>query len=203
MENQNEFLGRINHKNIKNTIDSQRICTEKYATVDLLKFDSQILIKYIGKEILTGNEEWYFCNEKKTYYYSQFNKINVDNNSSQMLCNYFTFSNDATPEWGKFCNGKNQEIHFNFDNGEKGILYFKKWLKEKYNSAMPVEIYYVLQYPDIFCKRFYYNSNPRFKGANYSVKPQNGGLTPILSFKEEIDIENDNNIYVRNSRTDK
>ena len=130
MEDIKVFMGKLNHNNLKSYKDSENFCTEENATGDSLNMETQDLKKYIGKEILTGNEEWFYSEEKKTYYYNQFNKIQVDNNSAKMMCNYFSFSINDKPEWGKFCNGINQEIHFNFDNGEKGVENFKNWLKE-------------------------------------------------------------------------
>lgn len=198
MEDINIFIGKLGHDSLKNHHDSESFCTDRSATIDSLNMETQVLSKYIGKEILTGDEEWFYSEIKKTYYYNQFNKIIVSNNSAKMMCNYFSFSNDDNPKWGQFCNGLNQEIHFNFDNGEKGIENFRKWLKEKYNSSMPVEVYYVMQYPEIICKRFYYNSNPRFKGTKISAKSNSGNLDPIVSVKKEIDLENNSSIYLKN-----
>lgn len=201
MEDVNIFMGKIEHDNLKDYYDSENFCTDRNATADFLNMESQILFKYIGKEILTGDEEWFYSKDKKTYFYNQFNKIKVNNNSAKMMCNYFSFSNDDNPEWGKFCNGVNQEIHFNFDNGEKGVENFRKWLKEKYTSTMPVEVYYVMQYPEILCRRFYYNSNPRFKGENVSAKSNSGNLDPIVRVKKEIELEDNRSIYLKNRST--
>ena len=197
MEDINIFMGKLKHDNIIDCADSENFCTEDFETVDYLNMDTQDLIKYIGKEILTGEEDWFYCDAKKTYFYNQFNKIIVDNNSAKMMSNYFSFSNDDNPKYGMFCNGHNQEIHFNFDNGKKGLNNFKKWLKEKYNSPMPVEIYYVMQYPEIINRRFYYESNPRFKGVHVTAKSNSGNLDPTISIKKGMDLENNDNIYLR------
>ena len=198
MEDMSMFMGRLKHENIKSYLDSERFCTECNETVDSLNLEKQELKKYIGKEILTGNEEWHYCNENKTYYYNQFNKLIVDNNSARMMSNYFTFVNDLKTKIGTFSNGVKQEIHFNYDNGEKGVDNFKNWLKEKYYSGKPVEVYYVLQYPVIINRRFYYNSNPRIDIKYISTKASNGNLSPIINVKSEIDVENNDNIYKKN-----
>ena len=194
MEDLNIFMGNMEHDNLKDYYDSENFCTDRNATVDFLNMESQILLKYVGKEILTGDEEWLYSKDKKTYFYNQFNKIKVNNNSAKMMCNYFSFSNDDNPERGQFCNGINQEIQFNIDKVEN----FKNWLREKYNSTMPVEVYYVMQYPEVISRRFYYNFNPRFKGVNISAKSNSGNLDPIVSIKKGIDLEDNSSIYLKN-----
>lgn len=197
MNSEKNFIGAITHNYLKSGLDSQLFCNSPSRTVDSLNLKNHCLIKTVDREFLTGSEDWFYDESRGTYYYNQYNKLVVKNNSAQMMCNYFIFSESDHPRWGQFCNGENQEIHFNFDNGDKGINGFKSWLKEKYESSSPVVVYYVMEYPKIISRRCYYNSNPRFKGVHSLIETKNGGLTPSIVYKKSLNYEKDN-IYKKN-----
>ena len=200
MEDIKVFLGKLTHENITDEKITQTFCNDIYSTTDYLNLEDEILYKYVGKEILTGNEDWYYSKEKGTYYYNQFNKARDEDNNLKMLCNYFSFSNNKVLKWGQFQSGKNEEIHFKYDEQKIDIDGFKSWLNSKFKEGHPIEVYFVMQYPNIICKRFTYNSDPRFvnfKGVHYNFESKNGGLAATFSSDKNIFYET-NNIYMRN-----
>ena len=199
MEDTKVFLGRLTHANIENEIISQTYCNDINSTTDHLELENEILYKCVGKEILTGNEEWYYSKEKDTYYYNQFNKAIDSKNCLKMMSNYFHFSNNEKLKWGEFQSGNNEEIHFKFDESKNNICHFKNWLKSKYMEGTPVEVYFVLQYPVILCRRFSYDANPRFvkfKGKNYSLVSNDEKVSAIFFSSNRLYYETDN-IYMR------
>lgn len=200
MEDFNIFLGRLRHENITDEKITQTFCNDIFSTTDRLSLNNEILYKCVGKEILTGNEGWYYSKEKGTYYYNQFNKADDVANNLKMLCNYFIFSNSKVLKWGQFQSGINKEIHFKFDKEEKeDINQFKSWLNNKYKEGHPVEVYFVMQYPNILCKRYTYHSNPRLANSDredYNFESENGSITPTISYEKNLFYETDN-IYMR------
>lgn len=200
MEDIKVFLGRLNHEKITDEKISQTFCNDKLSTTDNLNLDEEILFKYVGKEILTGEEEWFYSEEKGTYYYNQFNKAIDNENNLKMLSNYFRFSENKILNWGEFQSGDNQEIHFKFDKEQGNLKNFTCWLKTKFAEGIPVEVYFVMQFPNILCRRFMYNSDPRFfkfKGKHFSVVPKDGGLPATIDSDNNLFYETDN-IYMRN-----
>lgn len=175
----------IKHQDI---LTSQHFCTSfvdnKLETCDNLNLTNGILTRRIGINVLTGEEEWFYDKISDTYYYYQFNKYDKDISGKydKMLCTHFRWTKYSdNPKWGEFQGSDDNKIMFKYDKQrtENGnIDNFKKWLKEQYSKNKPVEVYFILQYPEISVVQNNYNPTPRFKisnvniGTNESVEPK-------------------------------
>lgn len=188
MEDKGIFLGSLE---ITNNIIKNRLCNStaedgKTYIRDSYSFDKNIIIKMIGKNILTGNEEWRYDQETNTYVYFQENKFNEDGlgKYDTMRCNYFRWQPYSTEiEEGKFQGNSNGEIMFNFYNNSKGLDYFKNWLKELFIKGHPVVVHFALQFPKLIKQEKIYNwcylnkLNREFSDVSFS---SNNGVLPIL-----------------------
>jgi len=133
------------------------------------------LVQYIGWYILTGDEEWKYNPVSKCYYFYMNDKYYDEVDGGQydpMLCTHFRWSNDieSTPLY-MFAGGKQNEIQFNYDNGEGGVDNFVAWIKDRQKTKIPVEICFVLKYP----RYFQFNSHKRtiiqnMNGLRESIK---------------------------------
>ncbi len=109
------------------------------------------VIRYIGRIILNGTENWLVSglnvpNYKGFYYYFNFGKTDT-----VRKCNYFSIG--TAKEWSDL----RQDNFVENGEGSLGIRIsigfasdlnsFKLWLKEKYDSGNPVEVYYILAAP--------------------------------------------------------
>ena len=185
-----KYLASINYVETNEKLITQYFCNtnknEVFETTDSIEFNNnyQIKIQRIGKTILTGSENWFYDVETKTYYYYQFNKFckEITGYYDKMLCTHFRWVKHSNKlNWGEFQGDIDNKIMFKFDkeNTEHGnITNFKQWLKEQYEKGKPVEVYYILQYPEISFKSFDYIPNPHFKPyhqeiiTNNDIKPQ-------------------------------
>lgn len=109
------------------------------------------VIRYIGRIVLNGTENWLASglnvpNYKGFYYYFNFGKTDT-----VRKCNYFSIG--TAKEWSDL----KQDNFVENGEGSLGIRIsiglasdlnsFKLWLKEKYDSGNPVEVYYILAVP--------------------------------------------------------
>lgn len=109
------------------------------------------VIRYIGRIVLNGTENWLASglnvpNYKGFYYYFNFGKTDT-----VRKCNYFSIG--TAKEWSDL----KQDNFVENGEGSLGIRIsiglasdlnsFKLWLKEKYDSGNPVEVYYILAAP--------------------------------------------------------
>lgn len=189
MEDRNIFLGSLE---ITNDLLKNRLCNSfekdgKAYIRDEYSLDKNIIVKRIGKNILTGNEEWRYDEKTNTYAYFQENKFNEDElgKYDTMMCTHFRWQPYGVKIEESMFQGNNKgEIMFNFYNNCKGLNYFKKWLKEQVIKGQPVEVYFSLQFPILIKKEKIYNwcylnkLNREF--SNISVANSNG-LPPILN----------------------
>lgn len=189
MEDRNIFLGSLE---ITNDLLKNRLCNSfekdgKAYIRDEYSLDKNIIVKRIGKNILTGNEEWRYDEKTNTYAYFQENKFNEDElgKYDTMMCTHFRWQPYGVKIEESMFQGNNKgEIMFNFYNNCKGLNYFKKWLKEQVIKGQPVEVYFALQFPILIKKEKIYNwcylnkLNREF--SNISVANSNG-LPPILN----------------------
>ncbi len=182
------YLASIEFVEPKNVLTSQYFCnwadSEKLETCDSLNISDGMLIQRIGKNVLTGEEEWFYDKESGTYYYYQFNKFNKDISGKydKMLCTHFRWVEyTKSPKWSEFQGSNDNKIMFKYDREktETGdVEGFKEWLKKQYNLNKPVEIYFIMQYPELSFNKDDYNPNPRFKpyhieiGVNGEIKPK-------------------------------
>lgn len=189
MENSEFFLGGLE---IKEDKIKQYLCNSyekdgKTYVRDEHSFDTNIIQKRIGKNILTGDENWRYDIETNTYAYFQNNKFNENGlgKYDPMLCTHFRWQpySKIIDESMFQCNDCG-EIMFNFYNNSKGIDYFKRWLKELYLNDKPVEVLFILQYPIIIKKDEIYNWRYRNKeNESFCCYPycNDDGLAPILN----------------------
>lgn len=189
MEERNYLAGiKFSQENI-NAI-SQYFCNDidvdgEFCTCDnsLWNNDESIKVQRIGKTTLTGDEDWYFDEKSSTYYYYQFNKYNeyISGIHDQMSCTHFRWTkhnNDI--RYGEFQGDIDNKIMFKFDaENIKGgdIENFKNWLRDQYLNHSPVEVYFILQYPELsYSKNNYmpYPSKPQMHQLykNTELKPQ-------------------------------
>lgn len=189
MEDRNIFLGSLE---ITNDLLKNRLCNSfekdgKAYIRDEYSFDKNIIIKRIGKNILTGNEEWRYDEETNTYAYVQENKFNEDElgKYDTMMCTHFRWQPYSVKiEESKFQGNSKGEIMFNFYNDCKGLNYFKNWLREQYTKGKPVEIYFALQFPILIKKEKIYNwcylnkLNREFSDISVTSSE---GLPPIIN----------------------
>lgn len=195
MESKQLFLGELvcnGELNETNKKNYQYFCNNitkdnKLSCCDNLEFENNKINKRIGRNIITGDEEWYYDEKTKTYYYYQFNKFNNDigGKYDPMLCTHFRWTPySLAPEYGYFQGGESNEIMFNYDYGKNGVDNFKKWLKEQYSKGTPVEVQYIMQFPISIYNRPLYKPNPRFIACNYSI--DSNGLNPEIRTKLNI-----------------
>jgi hypothetical protein len=189
MEDKKIFLGSLE---ITNNILKNRLCNSldedgKAYIRDEYSIDKNIIIKRIGKNILTGNEEWRYDQDTKTYAYFQENKFNEDGlgKFDTMMCTHFRWQPYSIEiEESKFQGSSNGEIMFNFYNDSKGLDYFKKWLKEQFLKGKPIEVYFALQFPILIEKEKIYNwcylNRLNREYSDISVTSSEG-LQPILN----------------------
>ncbi len=143
--------------NQKNSFEKQFFCNSinsrnELACVDYIDFDKKIISYRTNKVTLSGEEEWYYDNLTKTYYYHQCNKFCdiIGGKSDKMLCTHFRWVEYTdSPEHDEFQGGPENQIMFNFDYGKDGVENFKSWLKMQSEKGTPVEVLYTLQYPII------------------------------------------------------
>ena len=82
MELREPFLGGFEFSsNSDNKVISQHFCNSiddcgKIGVRDSISYEKNIIEKRIGMDILTGDEDWFFDDTTKTYYYFQYNKFN-------------------------------------------------------------------------------------------------------------------------------
>lgn len=188
MEDKRVFLGSLE---ITDNIIKNRLCNSigedgKSYIRDEYSFDENIIIKRIGKNILTGNEKWRYDQETNTYAYFQENKFNEDGlgKFDTMMCTHFRWQPYSTKiEESKFQGNSNGEIMFNFYNNSKGLDYFKNWLKEQFLKGKPVEVQFALQFPKLIKQEKIYNwcylnkLNREFSDVSFS---SSNGVLPIL-----------------------
>ena len=194
-----EFLSNTDNKEV-----SQHFCNSiddfgKIAVRDSILYDKNITEKRIGMDILTGDEEWYFDDLTKTYYYFQYNKFceNIGGLYDKMMCTHFRWTDYTTNiEYGQFQGGSKNQIMFNYDFGKDGVENFKKWLREQYTNPnkMPVKVQYTLQYPILQRRDEPYIPNPRFIPAHVSVNSDNkDSVQPIIHMKYQKYYNEENN----------
>lgn len=158
-------------------------------TVDGMDLRSRMVEKRIGKTILTGDEDWFYDNVTKCYYYFQQNKFccctgYYDN----MICTHFRWvPYSLCIKQSEFQGGNKNQIMFNFDNGVGGIDNFKKWLKNQLSCGTPVEIYYIMQFPEIIYLKNNFNPIPRF--VPYYVEVNGGEVNPDVITTYSFDID--------------
>ena len=178
MEERN-YLSSIDYVASERNI-TQYFCNlffDNFETADSMHFIDYYAIKIqrIGKTILTGDEEWFFDKETQSYYYYQFNKFcnDITGLYDKMLCTHFRWvkKNDKL-NYGEFCGDLDNKIMFKFDNNEN-IDNFKKWLRVQFEKSRPVEVYYILQYPEISFVGNNFNPNPRFKKCHSEIISSN------------------------------
>lgn len=109
------------------------------------------VIRYIGRIVLNGTEDWLVSslnvpNYKGFYYYFNFGKTDT-----VRKCNYFSIG--TAKEWDtlkqdNFVENVEGSLGIRISIGLASDLNsFKLWLKEKYDSGNPIEIYYILNTP--------------------------------------------------------
>ena len=195
-----EFLSDYDNKAI-----SQHFCNSiddfgKIAVRDSILFAKGITEKRIGKEILTGDEDWFFDDTTKTYYYFQYNKFceNIGGTYDKMMCTHFRWTDYTTNiEYGQFQGGPENQIMFNYDFGKGGVNNFKLWLKEQYTNPnkSPVIVQYTLQHPILQRGNEPYIPDPRFIPAHVSVNSDDkNAVQPILHMQYQKYYNEDNNI---------
>lgn len=185
MSSKNSFLGKMTY-NYKNKNDTQYVFNsleenDEFYVCDLYHYDEDLLEKRIGINVLTGDEEWFFDEKTKTYYYYQFNKLykNVTGKYDKMLSNYFRWIEySENIKYSEFQGGEENQIMFNFDYGKDGIDNFKKWLKKKFNEGCPVEVCYIMQSPIFIKNEERYIPNPDFTPKYFNV--ENGSISYTL-----------------------
>lgn len=196
------YLASIDYVETNEKIITQYFCNnndEIFKTMDTIEFNNsrQIKIQRIGKTVLTGNENWFFDDKTKTYYYYQFNKFceEITGVYDKMLCTHFRWvKHNNKLNWGEFQGDIDNKIMFKFD--KESISYgnvdnFKKWLKNQYEKGTPVEVYYILQYPEISFQGFECIPAPHFKPyhqeiiTNSNLKPEMQS-TYLIQFDELI-----------------
>ena len=152
MEYKEMFLGAIE---ITNDNVKHLLCTSKengkFYIRDSLNIEKNQITKRVGKNILTGDENWRFDSKTKTFAYYQENKFNIDGlgKYDTMMCNYFRWQPYSTDvKTSMFQGNECGEIMFRFEEG-KDVEVFKNWLREKYQIGAPVVVFFSLQYPII------------------------------------------------------
>lgn len=195
MELREPFLGGFEFSsNSDNKVISQHFCNSiddcgKIGVRDSISYEKNITEKRIGMDILTGDEDWFFDDTTKTYYYFQYNKFNenIGGSYDKMMCTHFRWTEYNTNiEYGQFQGGAENQIMFNYDFGKAGVENFKNWLREQYTnpSKTPVKVLYTLQYPILQRRNEIYIPSPRFIPAHVSVNSNDkNAVQPILHVK--------------------
>ena len=183
MEKRN-YLAKIDFDDAEKNV-TQFFCNscvkDKFGTVDnfIILNGQRMKIQRIGKTVLTGDEEWYYDSESKSYYFYQFNKFcnDITGIYDKMLCTHFRWVKRTNElKYGEFQGDADNKIMFKFDkeNQKNGdINNFKRWLNEQFLNNSPVEIYYILQYPEISFYKSDYNPLPRFKFTSHQIITDN------------------------------
>lgn len=180
MEERN-YLASMDFVGNKDITISQYFCNnnfnEKLETSDSLDLDDNecIKIQRIGMTTLKGDEDWFYDEETQTYYYFQFNKFcnDISGKYDKMLCTHFRWVESTNIlNWGEFQGDYDNKVMFKFDkeNVECGnIIKFKEWLKEQFDKGTPVQVYYILQYPEISFHGNDYIPSPRFLPSHEAI----------------------------------
>ncbi len=190
MEDNRLFLGSLE---IENETVKERLCNcfenEKDSIIrDTYDIENNIITKRIGRAILTGNENWRYDFDTKTFAYCQENKFNEDGlgKFDKMLSNYFRWqSYDSKIKESMFQGNDKGEIMFKFYDGIEDVEIFKKWIIEKYSEGNPVEVYFALQYPVIMKMEKIYNwcyLNKLTREFSH-ISVDSGEVEPILNIR--------------------
>ncbi len=192
MLNKEIFLGSLetSNKNIRKYL-CNKSKENSIVNCDYYDITNNIITKRIERNILTGEENIRFDQKTKTFAYFQKNKFNIDSlgKYDRMMCNYFRWQEYSDEiEYGMFQGNDKGEIMFRFTDGVTDVKEFKKWLKEKYISGKPVEVYFSMQYPIIQKQDKIYNLKDlnRMKTENifFDKLNDNKGLKPQIEIKK-------------------
>lgn len=193
MQENKMFLGAIE---MTNDVIKQYLCNsiednKKAFVRDVYDVENSIIIKKIGKNILTGNENWRYDFETKTFAYFQENKFNDDGMGKydNMMSTHFkwqTYSKEI--KFGMFQGNEKNEIMFKFNEKVDCVDEFKEWLGNQYSKGTPVEVYFALQYPIIIETEKAYNWCYLHKltreFSHIIVNNSNNNIQPIINISK-------------------
>lgn len=195
MQDSKFFLGaiEITNDNVKRYLCNSINENKKTFIRDVYDIENSIVIKRVGKNILTGNENWRYDSETETFAYYEENKFNEDGlgRYDNMMSTHFrwqTYSEKV--KYSMFQGNEKGEIMFKFYDEVKSVSTFKKWLNEQYIKGVPVEVYYALQHPIIIKMEKVYNWCYLHKltreFSHIMVNDNNDSVQPILNISDRI-----------------
>lgn len=193
MQENKMFLGEIE---MTNDVIKQYLCnsiedSKKAFVRDVYDVENSIIIKKIGKNILTGNENWRYDFETKTFAYFQENKFNDEgmgkyDNMMSTRFRWQTYSKEIKS--GMFQGNEKNEIMFKFNEKVDCVDEFKEWLRNQYSKGTPVEVYFALQYPIIIETEKAYNWCYLHKltreFSHIIVNNSNNNIQPIINISK-------------------
>lgn len=193
MQENKMFLGEIE---MTNDVIKQYLCNsiednKKAFVRDVYDVENSIIIKKIGKNILTGNENWRYDFETKTFAYFQENKFNDEgmgkyDNMMSTRFRWQTYSKEIKS--GMFQGNEKNEIMFKFNEKVESVDAFKEWLRNQYSQGTPVEVYFALQYPIIIKTEKAYNWCYLHKltreFSHIIVNNSSNGIQPIINISK-------------------
>jgi len=185
------FLGKIACCNYDDRDKYQYFCNMiepngDFACADVLNIEKNRIIKRIGQTILTGDEDWFFDKNTKTYFFYQNNKFykNIGGKYDPMMCTHARWTKyTESIEYSYIQGGEKNEIMFNYDYGKDGIDNFKKWLKEQFDKNIPVKILYIMQNPKIIDLGTLHKLNPRFNVHSIEILNE---VKPTIEYRQKL-----------------
>ncbi len=190
MQDNKMFFGsiEITNDNIKQYLCNNIEDNGKAFVRDIYNPENSIIIKKVGRNILTGDENWRYDYETKTFVYFQENKFNEDGlgKYDNMMCTRFRWQEYSKEvKYGMFQGNEKGEIMFKFYDKVESVDVFKEWLKNQFSKGIPVEVYFALQYPIIVKIEKAYNWCYLHKltreFSHISVDNSSTGIQPIIN----------------------
>lgn len=189
MQDNKMFLGAIEmtNDNIKQYLCNSIEDNGKSFVRDVYNIENSIIIKKVGRNILTGNENWRYDFETKTFVYFQENKFNEDGlgKYDNMMSTHFrwqVYSKEV--KYSMFQGNEKGEIMFKFYDKVESVDDFKEWLRNQYSKGNPVEVYFALQYPIIVKTEKTYNwcyLHKLTREFSHITVNSSNGIQPIIN----------------------
>jgi len=143
--------------------DPTKEIKENVTNIQINRIKTTDNISYINNvQIESENEENNVIEQKEIYTFESENIIEIKNSETKV---------ELSIDNSSWTNNVQNEIQFNYDNGEGGVDNFVAWIKDRQKTKIPVEICFVLKYP----RYFQFNSHKRtiiqnMNGLRESIK---------------------------------
>lgn len=182
------LIGKDSAFNIRSYFCNTIYEDNSYSCNDTFIADTNTIIQRIGIKVLDGTEDWAYDEITKTYYYHQENKFcnPCSGYFDTILCTHFLWRQHLkNPPYSTVQGGVENEIMFNYDDGNGGVDNFIQWLQAQIAVNTPVKVLFVLQHPIIYYIEVP-NPDPRFIPKHYFIKSEEDIQPPIEIHKSDF-----------------